>query len=267
MAKDRGGRRPEQVESGLVAGENLLPPPGGAATFGPRACGAGDRLGRFRRPQDMDDASLLALLVPGSAARAAAAARGLLREHGGLARLSRCPPACLRRRDGIGPAAAARILAAFEIGRRCRAARRAATLRVREPEDVIPLLAERLHGRDREHFVAVYLDARHRVIDVETVAVGCLTASLVHPREVFRGAVQRAAAAVLVAHNHPSGDPSPSGEDRRLTARLDGCGRLLGIALVDHIVYGDDGWVSLRREGWPAAATEDRRHLAGRAGP
>ncbi len=99
---------------------------------------------------------------------------------------------------------------------------------------------------EREHFQALYLDSRRRLIRSETISVGTLDASLVHPREVFRPAIRHSAAAVLVAHNHPSGDPEPSAEDMALTSRLDRAGRLLGLPLIDHLVLGKGEWVSLR---------------------
>src|SRR5690606_306825 len=98
-------------------------------------------------------------------------------------------------------------------------------------------------------FVALLLDARHRLLRVERVSEGTLTSSVVHPREVFGPALREAAAAVVVAHNHPSGDPTPSAEDRDVTARLAEAGRLVGVRLLDHVVVGDPGFVSFRERG------------------
>ena len=117
------------------------------------------------------------------------------------------------------------------------------------------LLRTEFRGLDRERFLALYLDARHRVLAAETVSVGSLNASLVHPREVFKPAVALSAAAVIVAHNHPSGDARPSGDDLELTARLARCGDMLGIALLDHLVAGDGVITSIREFGWPVAET------------
>ncbi len=126
-------------------------------------------------------------------------------------------------------------------------------LRVRGPDDLTGLLSRELGGLDREHVLGIYLDARHCVLALRTVSVGTLDASLVHPREVFRPAVALQAAAVVVAHNHPSGCPQPSGDDLELTRRLARCGRLLGIELLDHLVVGDGELVSIREHGWPGA--------------
>lgn len=114
------------------------------------------------------------------------------------------------------------------------------------------LVWEYLHDvrcKPQEHFIVLYLDARDRLIYRETVSIGTLTASLVHPREVFSPAVERRAAAIIVAHNHPSGDSSPSSEDRQATRRLSQAGRLLGITLIDHVVVTKTGYFSFRGKG------------------
>lgn len=126
----------------------------------------------------------------------------------------------------------------------------------------VPLLVgSSFRGCDREHFLAVLLDARHRVVAVETVAIGCLDASLVHPRELFRAAVVSGAAAVIAAHNHPSGCARPSPDDIGLTGRLARCGRLLGIELLDHIIVGRGEFTSLREHGWPGPRDAGREDL------
>jgi DNA repair protein RadC len=151
----------------------------------------------------------------------------------------------------MGPVRSARLQAACELGRRLTAGTVAPGLRIRGPEDLADLLDRELGGLDREHFLGIYLDARHRLRAVRTVSVGTLDASLVHPREVYRPAVGLQAAAVIVAHNHPSGSARPSGDDLELTRRLARGGRLLGIELLDHLVVGDGELVSIREYGWP----------------
>lgn len=209
--------------------------------FGARAC---------------SDAELLAwVLAPGRAGPAARdGARRLLRLRP-LAELASTPAASLAARRGLGPTRARRLLAALELGRRATRTAPVTGLLVRRPEDLTGLLRDEFRGLDRERFLALYLDARHRVRALETVSTGSLNASLVHPREVFKPAIALSAAAVIVAHNHPSGDPRPSGDDLELTGRLDRCGELLGIALLDHLVVGDADITSIREYGWPAPAT------------
>lgn len=113
-----------------------------------------------------------------------------------------------------------------------------------------PVLAQYIGDADREMFVVALLTVRHRVLGLHTVSVGCLTSSLVHPREVFKPAILASAAALILAHNHPSGDPEPSAEDVALTRRLVSAGQLLGIDVLDHLILGEAGrYVSLRQRG------------------
>jgi len=214
------------------------------------------RLARFG-PGGWTDRELVGcVLGPGGRVPAAEAARRLLDSYPELGVLAAERPAALAGGFGLGPARTSRLLAAFELGFRAQGPPRRAGLTVRSPADVHPLLREEFRGLDRERFLALYLDTRHRLKAVETVSVGSLNASLVHPREVFKPAVAMSAAAIIVAHNHPSGDPDPSGDDLELTARLDRCGDLLGIALLDHLVAGDEEIISIREYGWPECPRE-----------
>jgi DNA repair protein RadC len=119
---------------------------------------------------------------------------------------------------------------------------------VRNPIDVARFVRRIVGNEAREHFLVLMLDGRHKPIAYQVVSIGTATASLVHPREVFQAAVGAGAVAVIVAHNHPSGDPSPSREDREVTERLVRAGELLGIRLLDSVVITDSGYVSLREE-------------------
>jgi DNA repair protein RadC len=203
-------------------------------------------------PRALADCELLALLLGGGGRRdALELAVRLLGRYGGLAELAAARPQVLQREPGLGPARAVRLTAARELGVRSLEPRRRLGLVVRGPGDLAPALAEEFRGLDREHFLGLYLDARHRLACLETISIGSLNASLVHPREVFKPAVALGAAAVIVAHNHPSGCAQPSVDDLELTRRLAGCGQLLGIELLDHLVWGGGRCVSLREEGWP----------------
>ncbi len=117
---------------------------------------------------------------------------------------------------------------------------------VRGPEDLYKLLRPRIAKADREHFVAVLLSSRNTVIGIETVSVGSLNASIVHPREVFKPAIVHSASALALAHNHPSGDVTPSEEDLAITKRLRDAGHLLGIDLLDHLIIGKSAYTSLK---------------------
>lgn len=150
---------------------------------------------------------------------------------------------------GIGPAKAAQVRAAVELGRRLAVAVPQERPRIRGPRDVYHLLGPTLRDERREHFIALLLDTRNGVLRTRTVSVGDLSSSIVHPREVFSEAIRHGAASLLVAHNHPSGDPTPSSEDITVTRRLAEAGELLGIELLDHVVLGDDRFVSLKEKG------------------
>lgn len=147
----------------------------------------------------------------------------------------------LRNLAGVGSTKAVQIIAALELGRRLQAPAAAREIYLETPEDAARAVAH-ISEHKKEHFVALYLDARNRLIHMETVSIGTLNASLVHPREVFEPAIRHCAAQVIVAHNHPSGDPEPSAEDVALTRRLADAGALLGITLLDHVVVAGERW-------------------------
>jgi DNA repair protein RadC len=169
-----------------------------------------------------------------------------LEEAFDLGGLSRAEVSLLRTRGGLPAGAAARLAAAFVLGRRVEAAVRPSRPCLRSPARVFEWLAPEVRRLDRETFHVLLLDGKHRLMRSVRVSEGTLTSSLVHPREVFGPAVREAAAAVIVAHNHPSGDPEPSGEDLAVTRRLIEAGRLLGVPVLDHVVIGDGAFVSLR---------------------
>ncbi|HUR93613.1 MAG TPA: DNA repair protein RadC [Gemmatimonadales bacterium] len=169
--------------------------------------------------------------------------------EGSLRRLAQRPNAELLRLEGIGPTKAARLVAAFELGARCAREERPTLLRIREPEDVVRLFQDRLRDLQVEEFHLLALDSQSQVVREVLVTRGLLNSSLVHPREVFRAAIAEAAAGIIVVHNHPSGDPSPSAEDRAVTQQLAAAGRLLDLPLYDHVIIGGDRFVSLATAG------------------
>lgn len=146
---------------------------------------------------------------------------------------------------GVGPATAASLLAAVELGRRATRPREPRPL-VGSASDVAALCGEEMGGFDREHFRVMVLDTKNRLIAMEDVSIGSLSASLVHPRELYKAAIRRSAAGVVVVHNHPSGDVTPSLADIELTRRLAKAGDVLGIDLLDHVIVGDGRWTSLK---------------------
>lgn len=150
---------------------------------------------------------------------------------------------------GIGQAKAAQIKAAIEIGRRVAITAAPDKPVIKSPGDVGALMMEKMRHYDREFFVVLNLNTKNQVIAEDTVSIGSLNASLVHPRELFKNAIKRSAAALILVHNHPSGDPSPSREDIDVTRRLAEAGKLLGIEILDHVVIGDLKYVSLKEKG------------------
>lgn len=163
--------------------------------------------------------------------------------------LARLDAAALREAGGLTRLEATRLAAAFALGRAVERAARPPRERLDRPGAVARLLEAEVRGLEVETFHALALDVRHMLVAREVVAVGTLTSAPVHPREVFRPALLRAAAALVVAHNHPSGDPEPSLEDLAVTRRLAEAGRLLGVPLLDHVVLGGGRFVSLRERG------------------
>ncbi len=233
---------------------------------GARACRADRPRERLRRlgPAALSDAEVVALVLrTGDRARdAPTLSRSILERFGGLSGLAATSGHALEVEPGLGPAKVASLLASVELGRRVGHRRLERGRPIRNPIDVQRHFAPGLAAARRESFHVLLLDGRHRLIAVEDVSVGTLNASLVHPREVFRDAIRSAAAALVLVHNHPSGDPSPSAEDRRVTARLQAAGALLGIEVVDHVIVAEGGHFSFREAGELSLGSDNPRGCA-----
>lgn len=199
----------------------------------------------------LGDNELVALVIAqgGRSGSALMVANTLLRAYGGLHGLSRCSPDDVARIAGIGHARAAQILAALELGRRTLAHAPSERLQLRDPREAAAYLMPRFGARATEQFGLVLLDTKHRVIRTAVLALGTLNTSCVEPREVFREAALGGAAAIVVFHNHPSGDPTPSPDDVELTRRLAAAGVLMGIDVVDHVILGDGQYCSFKESG------------------
>jgi DNA repair protein RadC len=197
------------------------------------------------------DAELIAIVLR-SGVRGASAiqmADSLLSEMDGWPGLQQLPYETLCRRRGIGPAKAAQLMAAVEIGRRMAEAAPLERETVQSPEDVYRRMKYEMQALEQEHLRVLLLDTRNRVIREVEVYVGSLNTSLVRIGELFRDAIQRGAASMIVVHNHPSGDPTPSPEDASVTRALVQAGRLLDIEVLDHVVIGRGGFTSLKARG------------------
>lgn len=204
-------------------------------------------------PELLSDAELLALILrTGDGASGQSAldhARLLLRQFGSLRELSTASVSELCQVKGIGEAKAAELLAVFQIARRFGKEELRPGERYSSPQEVFNHFHEQLRDLKRERFLALLLDSKNRLIREVTISEGSLTASIVHPREVFAPVVRFSAAAVLFVHNHPSGDPTPSREDIDITTRLHSAGELMGVRVLDHIIIGSDRFTSLADRG------------------
>lgn len=201
--------------------------------------------------QSLSDAELLAILLRSGTVTATAIdlANQLLTRFSGLRGLMDTEVEELQIVKGIGLAKAAQIKAALELGRRSASHPGERRPVVRTPEEAAGLVMEEMRYLDREHFWALVLNTKNQVLAVEKVSVGTLDSSAVHPRELYKNAIRKSAAALILIHNHPSGDPTPSQQDLDLTRRLVEAGEIIGIRVLDHIIIGDNKFTSLKAEG------------------
>lgn len=203
--------------------------------------------------EGLSDAELLALILRtgdfASKVSAIDLGRALLSEFGDLRGLARASVAEICKVKGVGSAKAASVKAALELAGRCGNRDIIAEQRYTSSQQVYEHYRFRFHDRKKEYVMALLLDGKNRVVREVRVSEGSLSQSIVHPREVFNPAVRDSAAAIILVHNHPSGDPSPSREDMELTRRMKEAGELMGIRLLDHVIIGDGSYVSLADRG------------------
>lgn len=194
---------------------------------------------------------LLAILLRTGTQRQSAVhlAGAILKQCGSLRNLMDMSMEEMTSIRGIGPAKAIQLRAGIELGKRISRSQMGEAIIVRKPQDAADYVMEDLRYLKKEHFVCLFLNTKNHIIGRETLSVGTLNASLVHPREVFRAAISRSSASIICIHNHPSGDPTPSPEDIALTRRLAEAGQLVGIEVLDHLVIGDGRFVSLKEQG------------------
>ena len=166
-----------------------------------------------------------------------------------LKSLSRLKTSTLKKQLGIGDAKACQIMACFELGKRLSAFKEGKKPVIRNAKDIAKLFIPEMLALEKEHFKGIYLDSRKRIIKQENIFIGSLNESVVHPREIFKIALDENAAAIILLHNHPSGDPSPSDFDIEITRELIKAGELLGIQVLDHIIIGGKKYVSLKDKG------------------
>ncbi|MBS3170044.1 DNA repair protein RadC [Candidatus Woesearchaeota archaeon] len=199
--------------------------------------------------QALSDAELLALLLRtgNRQENAVMLATRLLQQHS-LASLSRARLADLQKLSGVGVAKACEITACFELSRRVQTFHDEKQFTISSPRDVLTLIGAELRHLTQEQCVGIYLNTRHQVIKKESIFVGTLNASLIHPREILRIGISEGAAAFILVHNHPSGDPQPSDEDVVVTDQLRAAGKVVGIEFLDHVIIGKGTYYSFKDE-------------------
>lgn len=206
-----------------------------------------ERLLRYG-PHSLSDAELLAIIIGSgsffSGMNAIDTARTLIKKYETLEKIAQTIPAELMSIKGIGPTKSSKLCAAFEISRRLSSKDTSPGFRVLSSRNVFEFLNGKLTGQKKEFFYTILLNGKNRILKYELISVGSLTSSIVHPRESFLPAIKYSAAAVIFAHNHPSGDPTPSQEDKLITRRLFEAGEILGIKVLDHVIIGDNNYYS-----------------------
>jgi len=197
------------------------------------------------------DAELLAILlrVGVEGTNVVQLAQQLLIEYGGWPGLQRASFEDLQRRHGMGTAKTAQVKAALEIGRRLALSESSERFQIRSPADVARLMQIEMSHLDQEHLRVICVDTKNRILKTQTLYIGSLNSSLVRIGEIFKEAIRLNAAAIIVVHNHPSGDPTPSADDVLVTRQIVEAGRLLDIEVLDHLVIGHGRYVSMRERG------------------
>ncbi|MDG5470950.1 RadC family protein [Jeotgalibacillus sp. ET6] len=203
-------------------------------------------------PQSLSNQELIAILLRTGTRKESVLnlSNRLLHQFEGLRLLKEASLEEIMTISGIGQAKAVQVMAAIEIGRRISNLTFEDRYVIRSPEDGANFLMNDMRFLQQEHFVCLYLNTKNQVMHQQTIFIGSLNASIVHPREVFKEAFRRSAASIVCAHNHPSGDPAPSKEDIDVTRRLVECGKMIGIEVLDHLIIGDKKYVSLKEKGY-----------------
>lgn len=154
----------------------------------------------------------------------------------------------LKKVKGVGDTKASQILAAIELGRRLNYSENLSKIRINSPSSIANTFMTEMKFLQKEHFRVILLDTKNQIISVEEISIGTLNASIVHPRDVYKIAIKKNANSIVLMHNHPSGDPTPSREDINVTKRLDEVGKIMGIKVLDHIIIGDNRYISFKEE-------------------
>jgi len=216
----------------------------------PRSERPRERLQRFG-PEALSAQELLALVIGRGIPKKSVMniAQELLARFGNIKAISQATIEELSEIKGIGLAKAAQLKACFELGRREDLEPEFKNYDIKDPEAVVKAIRTSIKDKAKEHFKLILLNPRNKIIGISTISIGTLNASLVHPREVFKDAIVHSASSVVLAHNHPSGDPEPSEDDLKITKKLVESGKILGIEVLDHIIIARNGFKSFKEGG------------------
>lgn len=201
-------------------------------------------------PEVLSNAELLAIIIrTGTKSESAInLANKLISSAEGLKFLSTSSVQELANIKGIGSAKASVIKASIELGKRLKGYRDFNTIKISSPQDAVGIVMEDMRYFKKEYLRVIFLNTKNIVIDVKDLSIGSLNASVVHPREIYSEAIRKSSSSIIVCHNHPSGDPTPSQEDINITKRLFEVGKLVGIDMLDHIIIGDGSYISLKEK-------------------
>jgi DNA repair protein RadC len=197
----------------------------------------------------LSDAELLAIILQkGSKKENVVDMSNRIISKNGINKLSDLSLKELQEIDGIGPAKSMQIKALFEFNKRYNLSRQDGN-QIKSAKDVYDYAIHRLNSNDKEHFMILHLDSKNRIIKDEVISIGTLNASIIHPREIFKSAIKESANAIILVHNHPSGDSEPSAEDEQVTEKIFQAGELLSIKVLDHVIIGKDTYHSFKEKG------------------
>lgn len=209
-----------------------------------------ERLKQFG-PEALSAQELLALIIGRGVSKKSVMtiAQELVIKFGNIKAISEATIEELSQIKGIGFAKAAQIKACFELGKRMDLEPELKDFDIKDPQSVVKAISASIKDKAKEHFKLILLNARNKILGISTISIGSLNASIVHPREVFKDAIMHTAYSVVLAHNHPSGDPEPSEDDLTITKRFIEAGKILGIEVIDHIIITKTGFFSFKEKG------------------
>jgi DNA repair protein RadC len=204
-------------------------------------------------PESLSNAELIAVIIrtgQGNSTAIDLANKVIGMDKRGIVHLADASIEDLKQISGIGECKAAQIIAALELAKRIKKVNPYENIRISEPYQIARILIDEMKFLTKEHFNIVLLDTKNQIISIENISIGSLNSSIVHPREVFKVAIKKSSNSIILVHNHPSGDVTPSDEDIKITKRLIGSGEIIGIKVIDHIIIGNENYLSMKEKNY-----------------